>query len=291
MKHSSLAGHKYKISYRELDESDEIRNIRHPVVRNVLEKLKWKGGGLHISTMSDVPAGTGLGSSSSFTVGLLKLIQEFEGRNPSNKDLALQAINIEREILKEYGGLQDQYHASFGGLAAYEFTKKKISTYPIKNSAKLNLISDSMFLVPIGKPRKSTDIAEKWDINSNKNFNEIELMAVLAREVFNDFNMASDPEMAFEILSSGMQEAWQMKRKLSQTDPQVDAVVNQGIKAGASAAKLCGAGGSGFVLFMVHPNKRIKFEKLFALEQIHKVKIEPKGTRIENYSGESLIRN
>ena len=81
IRNSSLAGHKFKISYRELDECNEIGDIRHPVVRAVLTTVGWEGAGLHISTMADVPAGTGLGSSSSFTVGILKLIQHYRGEN------------------------------------------------------------------------------------------------------------------------------------------------------------------------------------------------------------------
>ena len=125
IKNSSLSGHKYKISYRELDECNELSEIRHPVVREVLKSIDWQDPGLHISTLSDVPAGTGLGSSSSFTVGMFNLMAQLSGGTITAEELAQSAINIERVVLGESGGIQDQYHASYGGLAGYEIKHEK----------------------------------------------------------------------------------------------------------------------------------------------------------------------
>jgi D-glycero-alpha-D-manno-heptose-7-phosphate kinase len=287
MKHSSLSSHKFKISYREIDECNDIAEIRHPVIRSVLQNVDWDASGLHISTMSDVPAGTGLGSSSSFTVGFIQLMNTLRQTEMSKLQLAEFAVHIERSILKESGGVQDQYHAAVGGLKAYEFHRKKVRALTVETSDKIALLSKSMFLVAVGKPRNSKEEAGKWEVSSSQNPSEIKFMAHQAKSVFEDFDRATDPSTSLEILASGMKEAWAIKRRLGGGDftlkSNIDFIIEKGIEGGAISGKLCGAGGSGFILFLVPPQKQAEFRGVFDSDKFQQVAIDPHGVRVEKY--------
>jgi D-glycero-alpha-D-manno-heptose-7-phosphate kinase len=290
IRNSTLSDHKFKISYRELDECDEINDIRHPVVRAVLNSVGWEGQGLHISTMADVPAGTGLGSSSSFTVGFLKLVHELQGSNALLEEIVTQAINIERNVLNESGGIQDQYHATFGGLSSYQFSLGGTKIETINDDKKTNVLSNSMFLVSVGAPRNSHSEASKWLQTSKSKKLEVENLRSLAMQSFQEFKQASSGENALTILGGGMNESWEIKRRLSNfgskttDESMVDYVIRRGKKAGALAGKLCGAGGSGFVLFLVDESAQDRFQKEFKSEVIRKIRVEKSGTRLESYS-------
>ena len=292
MNHSALSGHKFKISYRELDECNDIMAIRHPVIRSVLQNIDWKGSGLHISTMSDVPAGTGLGSSSSFTVGFIKLVNSLRNTEISNLNLADLAVHVERQILKEKGGVQDQYHAAIGGLTGYEFSRKNVKAITVESNEKIAYLSNSMFLVPVGSPRSSNSEAGKWEVTSNRNPADIKFMAHQAKSVFEDFNRAPNPSISLEILAGGMKEAWAIKRRLADarttSKSNIDLIIEKGIDAGAMAGKLCGAGGSGFILFLVPPQKQAEFQDAFDSYLIHQVSIDRQGVRLEKYDHPNL---
>jgi D-glycero-alpha-D-manno-heptose-7-phosphate kinase len=287
LKHTNLSGSKYKISYRELDECNQISEIRHPVVRSVLEYLDWTGTGLHISTMSDVPAGTGLGSSSSFTVGLLNLIHTLKEEKIDLLSIAQEAVVIERKILAEPGGVQDQYHAAIGGLTAYEYQETSTNIFPIQERLLIETLSDSMILVPVGIPRHSKEQASKWKVQNKEQLLLISNLETIARETFHDFCNSDSPDVALQKLGNGIRESWAIKRRITQNgvleESQPEFVIQKGLKAGAIAAKLCGAGGSGFVFFLVP----IDIQKFFLdkLEEMGpmKVSITDRGTYLHKY--------
>ncbi len=290
IRNSSLAGHRFKISYRELDECNDVNEIRHPVVKAVLNTVGWEDAGLHISTMADVPAGTGLGSSSSFTVGLINLINQLRGENYGLEDVVQQAIHIERNVLCESGGIQDQYHATYGGLTSYRFSLNGTTIKRITDSQKIEVLSKSMYLVPVGIPRNSHNEAAKWLEISKSKKQEIQDLRAKAEKTFDEFNLAQSGAQALNILSYGMNESWEIKRRLknfgpkSQNETLVDNIILAGKKAGALAGKLCGAGGSGFVLFLVDESAQDQFQTAFEGTMIRKIRIDPKGSRLERYT-------
>ncbi len=290
IRHSVLSGHKYKISYRELDECNSIQDIRHPVVKAVLDFVEWQDEGLHITTMADVPAGTGLGSSSSFTVGLLNLIYKLRGDNFPLEEIVKQAIYIEREVLNESGGIQDQYHATYGGLSSYLFSQNGTEVTTINDPEKSSKLSNCMFLVSVGLPRESHREASKWQQVSKSRIQEVRDLRSLAIHTFDEFKNASSGDRAFKVLSEGMNESWEIKRKLNNLgakgniESMVDNVILRGKKSGAISAKLCGAGGSGFVLFLVEESEQDRFLNEFNSETTRKIRIEEVGSRLESYS-------
>ena len=147
-----------------------------------------------------------------------------------------------------------------------------------------------MFLVSVGTPRSSHNEAAKWlELSKNKN-QEIQYMRTLAKNTFEEFNLAQSGEHALTVLSQGMDESWTIKRKLSNSDSKltnesiVDKIISRGKNAGALAGKLCGAGGSGFVLFLVDESAQNYFLNEFKDAVIRKIKIESQGSRLESYS-------
>jgi D-glycero-alpha-D-manno-heptose-7-phosphate kinase len=289
IRNSRISGSRFKISYRELDECNDIRDIRHPVVKSCLQKLEWGADGLHISTMSDVPAGTGLGSSSSFTVGLLNTLYSLKGVDTVSPSLlAQEAISVERDLLGEAGGVQDQLHAAFGGLAGYRLTasgKTRLSGF---SDEKVSYLSSAMVLIPVGNPRSSASQASKWIESSKRevDFNQINQMSELAESAYHEFKNQRDPRIAFEGLAIAMNRAWELKNRVLASDNYqaslVDSVIVEGLNAGAKAGKLCGAGTSGFVLFLVPPESHEKFLESMKLRNPKSISVENRGSWIAN---------
>jgi D-glycero-alpha-D-manno-heptose-7-phosphate kinase len=282
IKNSSLSGHKYKISYRELDECNELSEIRHPVVREVLKSINWQGPGLHISTLSDVPAGTGLGSSSSFTVGMFNLVAQLSGGTITAEELAQSAINIERVVLGEFGGIQDQYHASYGGLAGYEIQHKQVTVNRVMDPSKIDYLSDCLFLVPYGKPRSSSTSASKYSSLDASKKKSLDKTRELAFDAHKYFLSSSNPDDATNYLTDFMEEAWAKKVEILENyiDRNLLELVDFGKSVGAKTGKLCGAGQTGYILFIVPPEGHRKFENSFSNSGLTKIAIEKGGSRI-----------
>jgi D-glycero-alpha-D-manno-heptose-7-phosphate kinase len=259
-----FADEKYRFTYRVTESVQEISKINHPVVRSVLNQIKTKKP-LNIATMANLPGRSGLGSSSSFTVGLIKAISEINGEILTTKELAASAINIERNVLAEPGGYQDQYHASFGGLRAYNFEiDGTVNVSDLSSQENFsNILSSCLVLVPISGSRDSSYFAAKTrnSISEPKKFKLMSEMAQLAREI--DIYLATSndsPERKIESLAKVMNEGWAIKSSISEENRNEDVndLINLCLQNGALAARLCGAGGSGFLLLISKPFLRDK---------------------------------
>jgi len=176
---SNFSPKKYKLSWRKTEEVDKIENIEHPVVRTILQDLNWKKP-INIATMSDLPGGTGLGSSSSFTVGFLRLINHMLNNDVDKLSLAKNAWRVEHDLLSENVGVQDQLHAAFGGLNLYKLNGTKVSIEPIQvsNSFK-KLLNKSLILVYTGVTRHASNVVQDQVSNTKKNINKIILKSSL----------------------------------------------------------------------------------------------------------------
>ena len=282
IKNSSLSGHKYKISYRELDECNYLSEIRHPVVREVLKSIDWQDPGLHISTLSDVPAGTGLGSSSSFTVGMFNLVARLSGGTMTTEELAQSAINIERVVLGESGGIQDQYHAAYGGLAGYEMRNDEVIVHKVLDPLNIEYLSDCLFLVPYGKPRSSSTSASKYSSLSESKMKNLDKTKELATNAHRYFSTSSNPVDAAKNLADFMEEAWIKKVEILENyiDKSLLDLVDFGKSVGAKTGKLCGAGQTGYILFIVPPEYHKKFAESFRSSGLTKIEIENAGSKI-----------
>ena len=252
--------HKHRIIYALMEQVQDIDEIRHPSVR---ETLKFIGitEGMEIHHDGDLPARTGLGSSSSFTVGLLHALYALKGMMPSKMQLALDAIHIEQERIKENVGSQDQTLAAFGGLNRIDFSgEHPIQVRPITlNRKRLELLQNHLMLVFTGFPRTASQIAGEQIKETPNKKRELNEMYHMVDEAINILNGDNDLQDFGKLLH----ESWQLKRSLTNkiSTPYVDYAYDAAIGAGATGGKILGAGGGGFALFFVRPELQTKVKE------------------------------
>ncbi len=250
--------HKHRIVYGKVESVKEIEEIQHPVVRAVLSTLGTRAG-LEIHHDGDLPARSGLGTSSSFTVGLINAMNAMKGLQTSKDDLAKQAIYIEQEVLKENVGSQDQILAAFGGFNKIDFnTDDSFNITPVIINKELTCkLQDHMLLFFTGLSRYASDIAKDKIANIKNNFRELTQMNEMVNEGLSILHRPSD---SIKDLGTLLHESWKLKRSLSTkvSTPQIDEIYETGINAGAIGGKILGAGGGGFILFFAAPENHNK---------------------------------
>ena len=260
---TDIIDYKYRVSYSRLERTSLLSEIKHPVVRAVLDHYGIEEA-LDISIQSDLPASSGLGSSSAFTVGLVNLATALKKKSMTRLDLGRAAIYVEQELLKENVGVQDQLHAAFGGMNRFDFVDGRIRITPVQMSAaSLDHLLASLVLVYTGRTRFASDVvADQVAATREKKIDRelSHLLALVSQAV--DVLESSDPEAMLKDFGAMMHEGWQTKRKLSAniSSPEIDALYDAAVAAGALGGKLCGAGGGGFLLMVVPPQARAGFE-------------------------------
>ena len=261
--------HKHRIVYSKVENVKEIKEIQHPSVRAVLSTLETNAG-LEIHHNGDLPARSGIGSSSSFTVGLINVINALKGQQISKEDLAKQAIYIEQKVLKESVGSQDQILASFGGFNRINFyPDDTFSITPVIISKSLtDQLQSHMLLFFTGLSRFSSDIAKDKIANFKNRFQELTQIKQMVDE---GLSILQSPSTPIAELGKLLHESWQLKRSLSNkvSTPEIDTIYQTGLAAGAIGGKILGAGGGGFILFFAKPenHKNIR-KKLKGLVQV-----------------------
>ena len=261
--------HKHRIVYSKVENVKEIKEIQHPSVRAVLSTLETNAG-LEIHHNGDLPARSGIGSSSSFTVGLINVINALKGQQISKEDLAKQAIYIEQKVLKESVGSQDQILASFGGFNRINFyPDDTFSITPVIISKSLtDQLQSHMLLFFTGVSRFSSDIAKDKIANFKNRFQELTQIKQMVDE---GLSILQSPSTPIAELGKLLHESWQLKRSLSNkvSTPEIDTIYQTGLAAGAIGGKILGAGGGGFILFFAKPenHKNIR-KKLKGLVQV-----------------------
>ena len=275
-----------ELIYSKMERVNKIDDIEHPMVRNAIKMLDMKE--LHVSYDADLPARTGLGTSSTFAVGLLNAFYCLKGQYASKKQLANDAIYLERTLCNEAGGWQDQIAAAFGGLNRIEFKAGKYHVYPIiiSNSRKEKL-NDNLLLFFTGFSRFSADIQQSTASTLEEKKKLLDDMLALvddAQDVLENTNRDLDD---FGRL---LDKTWKLKRQTGKkvSKASIDEYYEKGIAAGALGGKLLGAGGGGFLLFYVQKDKQEAVRD--ALKELMEVpfKFENQGTRVIYYSPEAF---
>ena len=261
--------HKHRIVYSKIESVKTTEEIQHPVVRAVLSNLSITDG-LEIHHDADLPARSGLGSSSSFTVGLINVLNALKGLQISKQDLAKQATYIEQEVLKETVGSQDQVLAAFGGFNRIDFHPyDSFNISPvIINKDLVEQLQSHMLLFFTGLSRFSSDIARDKVSNFTNRFQELTQIKEMVDEGMSILQSPSAPIMDLGKL---LHESWKLKRSLSAkvSTPKIDEIYEAGIKAGATGGKILGAGGGGFILFFAEPKNHKKIrERLKSLVHV-----------------------
>lgn len=245
--------HKHRIVYSKMEQTQTISDIQHPSVRETLNFLKIDSG-IEIHHDGDLPARTGLGSSSAFTVGLLNALYALKGKMVTKRQLALEAIQIEQDRIKENVGSQDQTTAAFGGFNKIEFGgDQEIRVQPITlNSKKCQLLQDNLMLFFTGLSRTASEIAGEQIKKTPGKKNELTRMREMVEEAIDILNGGDSDITNFGKL---LHESWMIKRSLTEkiSNHQIDEIYEEALNAGALGGKLLGAGGGGFIMFFVEP--------------------------------------
>lgn len=256
--------HKYRIAYSKVEAVTDIDKIQHPSVRETLKYMEVEKG-LEIHHDGDIPARSGMGSSSSFTVGLLKTLYALKGKIISKHELYKQAIHIEQDKINEHVGSQDQVWAAWGGINTIEFLPNgEIVVEPIIMRKKhLESLKKKFMLYFTGISRYSSEIAGEQIQNTKKNTDQLRTMRKLVDEAQSILVSGSGN---FDEFGKLLHETWQLKRGLSSkvTTDNVDYIYDLATKNGAVGGKLLGAGGGGFILFYVEPENQSRVKQALA---------------------------
>jgi D-glycero-alpha-D-manno-heptose-7-phosphate kinase len=248
--------HRHRIVYSAIETVREFSEIRHPAVRHVLQEMRIDGG-LEIHHDGDLPARSGLGSSSSFTVGLLMALHARNGRMISKYDLARQAIHIEQDVIREQVGSQDQVWASYGGINEITFhPDDSFAVRPIimPPERQAELVG-SLMLCFTGISRLADEVARRKVANLPRRIGHIEALVGMAEEAA---AILGDPSRDLSEIGRMLDESWRLKRDLADgiSSAAIDQVYAEARAAGALGGKLLGAGGGGFLLFYVDCSRR-----------------------------------
>ena len=270
--------HKFRIVYSKIENVKTINEIKHNGVKQLLNYLKVKNG-LEIHYDGDLPSRSGMGSSSCFIVGLLKALTKSQNKHLNKKKLANMSIEIERNIMRENVGLQDQIAASYGGFNRIRFDKY---TYKVNkiicNKSFRDDLNKKLFLLYTGKSRTAEKITRSYTnkLSQNKKQNVKKILDFVdqAKRIIKQNN--SDD---FGYL---LNETWYQKRELSKlvSNTKIDYLYKKGISNGALGGKLLGAGGGGFLLFYINLNKKNNFLKSFENNVVVPIQLSNVGSEI-----------
>jgi len=249
---------KIRIKYSRTEDVEDIGEIKHPIVRECLKKVKIDKG-VEIASFADVPAGTGLGSSSAFTVGLLHALYAYKGKKITTEKLAREACEIEIDILKEPIGKQDQYAAAYGNVNFFKFNRDEtvdILPIPLTKSLERKL-EQNLCLYYIGGARDARVVLseQKNNMNFEHKFNILKKILILTEEFR---HILRKEDMA--KIGDALHKEWLYKKELSSkiSDDGIDRFYEDSMKYGALGGKLLGAGGGGFFLLCSENHKKIR---------------------------------
>jgi D-glycero-alpha-D-manno-heptose-7-phosphate kinase len=281
-KTSQILDYKYRIIYSKEEIASKLQKIFHPSVREVLKYYNYNSG-IELSHSGDLPALSGMGSSSSFTVGLSNIIRTIQKKTHDKYTLAAEAIDIEQNKIKEAVGSQDQIFATFGGINRIEFKKNgdfNITRLNLKKKS-LKLLEESSILVFTGKVRIASLIEKKKIISIKSIPNKQSDIGILKTMVNEGFEILNHTNLNLKDLGQLLDSSWKIKKNLTDdiTNEQLDNLYENGINLGAYGGKLLGAGGGGFFYFLVPQSKKENFKKKIGYKTID-ISLDFKGSEI-----------
>ena len=279
---SDFFEYKIRVGYSKAELVNDVNDIKHPSVRETL-KFKKISGNLDIHIFSDLPARTGLGSSSSFTVGFLNALYALEGKVISPKQLAEEATYIEQQLIRENVGCQDQIHAAYGGLNKIEFNKLGILVKPVViTKEKYDCLNESLMIFYTGLTRLASEVAREQAENT-KSCNLDAYLRRMRQMVYDAEKIISDekPDVMVQRLGELLNEGWDIKKRLSSkiTNSVIDENYHVAMKAGAYGGKLAGAGGGGFMFLFVPKEKQTSVRQALSLMEVS-FRFENEGSKI-----------
>lgn len=274
-----------ELSYSKTERVTDIDMIQHPAIRNAMKMLDMHE--IRLTYEADLPARSGLGTSSSFAVGMLNAFYALKGKYADKKKLADEAIYLERELCKEAGGWQDQIAASFGGFNRINFSDEGYEVLPViispERKRKLN---QNLMMFFTGFTRFSSDVQKANTIGKGDKTKQLKEMLLLVDEAE---KVLTDRQTDLNEFGRMLDHTWKLKRQTGNavSTNDIDLLYEKGMKAGALGGKLLGAGGGGFLVFYVEPDKQDKVKHVMDNLLHIPFQFEDGGTQVIHYTPES----
>jgi D-glycero-alpha-D-manno-heptose-7-phosphate kinase len=273
------------VKYSKLERVERVDQVQHPIIREALRLLELDGKYLELASMADIPAGTGLGSSGSFTTALLKALHAHKKNLIHPRELAEQACNIEIDILKEPIGKQDQYIAAFGGLTCFQFLPNgHVEAWPLKiDQETLYNLEDNLLLFFTGYSRSASSILKEQDDKSKKhdssmvdNLHFVKELGYQSKEALESGNLEKFAEL--------MNVHWQRKKQRAggMSNDDINRWYDLAMENGALGGKLIGAGGGGFLMFYAADKRRLRHVMTEGGLREVRFRFDFEGTKIVN---------
>lgn len=273
-----------ELSYSKTERVTNIDDIEHPAIRNAMKMLDMHE--IRLTYEADLPARSGLGTSSSFAVGMLNAFYALKGKYASKKQLADEAIYLERVLCDEAGGWQDQIAASFGGFNRIDFNADGYTVHPvIVSPQRKQQLNNNLMMFFTGFTRFSSEIQKANKLDDENKTKQLKQMLTLVDEAE---SILTDHSKDLDDFGRLLDVTWKLKRQTgkSVSTSNIDNLYDKGIYAGALGGKLLGAGGGGFLVFYVTPEKQAAVKE--AMEDLLYIpfKFEDSGTQVIYYSPE-----
>jgi len=283
--------HKHRLVYSKFENIHEIDEIQHPAIREVFRFMNIEKG-LEIHHDADLPGKSGLGSSSSFTVGLLNALYALRGQMVSKERLANEAVYIEQNMIRENVGSQDQFASSFGGFNKIIFNEdESINVFPvIVSEQKIKILQDHLLLFFTGFTRFASDIAGEQIKSTSQKYDDLVTMYQMVDEAVSILSHDNSEINEFGIL---LNDAWKIKRALSSkiSNSEIDEMYNAACNAGASGGKLIGAGGGGFMVIFAQPEYHKKIKLALKNLLLVPIRFDTAGSQIIFYNPDYFDNN
>ncbi|MGP8321248.1 MAG: GHMP family kinase ATP-binding protein [Methanosarcinaceae archaeon] len=277
---------KYRVVWSHIEAVSTISEILHPAVREGLKYLNINGdlGGLEIHHQGDLPARAGMGSSSSFVVGLFRVLAALKGQIVSRYDLVRTAIDFEQSVLKENVGSQDQVAAGYGGFNLIHFCKNgEIRVEPVTiSTARITELESNLMLLYTGTSRLSSEVAGDFILNIEKKADVLRKMRAMVDQALSILA----GQGSISEFGTLLNESWELKRSISDrvSNPIIDKIYDTAVENGALGGKLLGAGSSGFMLLFAPPDKQQRIKDALPGYLHVPFKFESEGSTIIYYS-------
>jgi len=271
------------LKYSQLENVKKVEEVQHPIIRETLGLLNLKAPQIELTALADIPSGTGLGSSGSFTTALLKALYAHERRHLHPNELAELACHVEIDLLKEPIGKQDQYIAAIGGINCFTFEKNnKVTSTPLNiDTETMHELEDNLLLFFTGYSRNASDILK--DQKEKSKSNDVDMLANL--HFVKDLGLRSKIALEsgdLQAFGELMQEHWENKKRRSvgMSNSKIDEWYDIAMRNGATGGKVVGAGGGGFLMFLANDRKKLK--KTMADQGLQEIrfKFDFEGTKV-----------
>lgn len=284
-RHSELFNEPIRLSYSLTEQVNTIDEIKNDIARECLRFLAIEPP-IYISTVGDMPASSGMGGSSAFAVGLLNALHAFRGERVTAGQLAEEACHIEIEVLKEPIGKQDQYAAAFGGLNLFRFEPGGVVTVEpqrVMNGVVPQLFSDIMMFWT-GHQRAASSVLTEQKANT---LGKLDLLRHMRNDAYELRALCTGPAIDLKRFGNALHKNWEMKRQLGSavSNQHINQWYDRAMAAGAEGGKLCGAGGGGFLMFVVQPENRESVREALADLVCVRLDYEVHGSRVLFSSG------